>query len=970
MVAFNFLIKRLKAIARRLPVLRDRSVQAAAEVGQSGLFDAEWYLERNPDVKAAGFDAQHHYLTLGWREGRDPNPLFSTNWYLAHHSEVQRSGDNPLLHYIRHGAVEGRDAGPSFRPSLSANPDRFRGAHHLAAAAKYVRGIEQIRAPGGFPKLGGAPRILIIAELSIPQCRKYRVDQKQELLELLGCGSTVISWHDSAACEAALISHSAVFFYRTPAAESVLRCIAKAKALGLPTFWEVDDLIFDPNDYLTNANLNTLSRGLQRAVLSGVPSYRTAMLACDNAIASTAGLAKAMRYAGMDSVHVVENALDEDTLIAAEAAVASRSRKDRYVRIGYGSGTKTHDKDFLEAAPAIIACMAAHPKLRLRVIGELTLPFEFEDYDDRIERFDTVTYAEYLKLLAECDIAIAPLENSVFNDAKSNIKFLEASMVCLPTVCSPGAAFAAVVHHEQNGLLASGTEQWRSCLEQLISSRTRRHMLASAAKSLVLSHYSADHIAQSQLEPVIAGLRCPRKALRVLVVNIFFNPRSFGGATIVAEQMAQRLHERDDTEVVVFTSAPAAVGRAFELSRYSIGDIPVFAVTLDNEQDPAADFDTPHVQHSFRSVVRRVQPDVVHFHCIQGLGAGLLEACEDEGVPYVVTAHDAWWICGRQFMVTGKGSYCFQTKIDLNVCSTCVPDAGLNTYRQYRLRDALLGANLILTPSAFFRELYVANDFPATVVKVNKNGVKAVTSFKRKKGGKLRFGYVGGNSDIKGASVIKSALAGLDRADYEIAIVDNTLGLGYSSIKATDWPLRGDLKILPGYTQETMDEFYSNIDVLLFPTQWKESFGLTIREALIRDIWVITTDAGGVIEEVVNGENGFIIPLLSDGVVLRETMSMALDRASEIQGSINPYKSNITIYESQAEELRAYLACVAQDTSAHARKPKNDGQSGVKARPLPRPEIVPSRSARAFPQRLPGKTRRIRGRGRQVEPLV
>ncbi len=47
--------------------------------------------------------------------------------------------------------------------------------------------------------------------------------------------------------------------------------------------------------------------------------------------------------------------------------------------------------------------------------------------------------------------------------------------------------------------------------------------------------------------------------------------------------------------------------------------------------------------------------------------------------------------------------------------------------------------------------------------------------------------------------------------------------------------------------------------MLLFPTQWK-SFGLTVREALIRDVWVIATDAGGVVEDIVDGKNGNIIP--------------------------------------------------------------------------------------------------------------
>jgi hypothetical protein len=43
---------------------------------RSGLFAAKWFLERNPDLGAAGVDPLAHYYRYGWREGRLPNPYF------------------------------------------------------------------------------------------------------------------------------------------------------------------------------------------------------------------------------------------------------------------------------------------------------------------------------------------------------------------------------------------------------------------------------------------------------------------------------------------------------------------------------------------------------------------------------------------------------------------------------------------------------------------------------------------------------------------------------------------------------------------------------------------------------------------------------------------------------------------------------------------------------------------------------
>ena len=125
------------------------------------------------------------------------------------------------------------------------------------------------------------------------------------------------------------------------------------------------------------------------------------------------------------------------------------------------------------------------------------------------------------------------------------------------------------------------------------------------------------------------------------------------------------------------------------------------------------------------------------------------------------------------------------------------------------------------------------------------------------------------------------------------------------------------LKIQPAYTQETIDSFFANIDVLLFPTQWKESFGLTVREALIRDVWVIATDAGGVIEDIVAGENGDIIPLDDDGTELAAAIGRLLANPQRLDGYRNAHKATIRLFEEQAVELNALFDEVAAEAKAN-----------------------------------------------------
>lgn len=88
-------------------------------------FDAAWYLSHNADVARAGVDALAHYLSYGWREGRDPNAWFDSDGYLVVYADVAGAGVDPLTHYQLYGWIEGRDPSARFDTSayLTANPD-------------------------------------------------------------------------------------------------------------------------------------------------------------------------------------------------------------------------------------------------------------------------------------------------------------------------------------------------------------------------------------------------------------------------------------------------------------------------------------------------------------------------------------------------------------------------------------------------------------------------------------------------------------------------------------------------------------------------------------------------------------------------------------------------------------------------------------------------------------------------------
>ena len=110
---------------------------------RSPLFDAEWYLSQNNDVKEAGLDPTLHFLLKGGEEARQPGVFFNTKHYLAANPDVVIAKENPLIHFIRWGAREGRPLGLPLPAQLAS---RGPSTSTRAAAALRKRRYHCLRA--------------------------------------------------------------------------------------------------------------------------------------------------------------------------------------------------------------------------------------------------------------------------------------------------------------------------------------------------------------------------------------------------------------------------------------------------------------------------------------------------------------------------------------------------------------------------------------------------------------------------------------------------------------------------------------------------------------------------------------------------------------------------------------------------------------------------------------------------------
>ncbi|AZV78759.1 glycosyltransferase family 1 protein [Parasedimentitalea marina] len=344
-------------------------------------------------------------------------------------------------------------------------------------------------------------RIGILADMSLPQCKRYRIDQKLEYLETLGLNATVFNVHSEAEKAAA---ESALFdiwiLYRTPAYYSVLKLLNRAKALKIPTVFEIDDLILDP-DFFPEAR-ESYGAGVddqQYSELRVLPFlYAAVARCCDFGIASTEALSDYLGALvrsersfvfpnGIDSVH--------QAALRSLGPVPDPGDGD-LIRVFVGSATKSH-KDYVAQVfvpQAIKIAEAFQGKVHFSLCGSFDELFDQLDQTAR-KSIGHINlgwdYPTYLSTLAGFDLNVVPLEKSAFTDCKSEIKWLEASMLGIPSVLAPTSAYERCIEDGVTGLLVDG-DDFVTPISALSASASDRRRIGDAAQRAVSEGFSFD----------------------------------------------------------------------------------------------------------------------------------------------------------------------------------------------------------------------------------------------------------------------------------------------------------------------------------------------------------------------------------------------------------------------------------------------------------------------------------------------
>ena len=255
--------------------------------------------------------------------------------------------------------------------------------------------------------------------------------------------------------------------------EFFIENIPKAQASGKKIIYDIDDNLFEIPSYnpaFRPYNKKTLD--ITKAIIG----------LCDAVTVSTQPLKEyflSKRIA--KNIFVIPNFMHD--------IPEYRDNSSDEIIIGY-HGTNTHCGDFdAKLVNALRKVLEKYDNVRFVCVGYNPVPdkdnpkITFIPFVPIESFFDTIYNLKF-------DIGIAPLRNNIFNECKSNIKYLEYSACSTATIAQNVYPYKNTITHMENGLLVNNEKEWIEYLELLINDAELRKKLSKNANEYVNANFT------------------------------------------------------------------------------------------------------------------------------------------------------------------------------------------------------------------------------------------------------------------------------------------------------------------------------------------------------------------------------------------------------------------------------------------------------------------------------------------------
>jgi glycosyltransferase involved in cell wall biosynthesis len=354
--------------------------------------------------------------------------------------------------------------------------------------------------------------------------------------------------------------------------------------------------------------------------------------------------------------------------------------------------------------------------------------------------------------------------------------------------------------------------------------------------------------------------------LTIAMTGNNYPPEFSGGTERVMQALAREISSAGDRLLVICGSEEPHRGE--DVIREEVAGIPVFRLPRLPDEVYGLNLERPRILELMRGILIEENVDILHVNHWSHLSDGQVRLGKDLGLGVVVTLHDMWTSCARFFRLPPEGIQCPEDAAR-EECVRCAnveyqeTDEWVET--RLRTRDLDLGAELrsadtILAPSEDCAQACLEHrdwaDQPPEI-EVLPHGLLDTSppAARGPLGLPMRVGTFGNLNREKGVMQLIEAMAGT-RAELHLFGGSAPEFEAEARLRAEQLDLR---MTWHGPYQDSDPHPALQIDLAVFPSLCRETYGLVVDEALHHGAPVIVSDIGALPERVAGG-GGLAVP--------------------------------------------------------------------------------------------------------------
>lgn len=361
--------------------------------------------------------------------------------------------------------------------------------------------------------------------------------------------------------------------------------------------------------------------------------------------------------------------------------------------------------------------------------------------------------------------------------------------------------------------------------------------------------------------------------MRILHLLHQYLPEYVGGTELYTHWLSQRLNQRGHENIIFHRRSGEGAGVEQWTDEAGVQIWAAWSGSMTPERRFQAVLGEPKITQAFDRVLHESKPELVHIQHLMGLPPALVDRLQQSNLPYIITLHDYWWGCANaQLLTNDRQQLCLGPQAYFN-CGSCalaragrshfwpaLPAlAGLLAWRNRRLRRILHKSRRLIAPTQFVADWYVRQGAASERVAVIPHGLDAPPQPvrpPRSADEPIRFAYIGGLSWQKGIHVVVQAFKELGAAAELWIAGDESADPAYAaSLRAQASP---QVHFLGRLSRTEVWAHLAQIDVVVVPSLWYETFSIIVSEAFAAGVPVLASQVGVLAERVRHGCDGLL----------------------------------------------------------------------------------------------------------------